>query len=154
MASFSYQSFDDEAFSEDSFSLSTGGITVPSFARAAFSVAAFSEQAFSFDSAPPPVVVTTDTHDGDRKRHKKFKDYHETLREQLRVALEGPNAKELTHELESIATPQLADSRLVALADRLDYSGLREEIIAEILERHRARQDKEEEEIVILMALS
>lgn len=101
-----------------------------------------------------PVVTTIDTHDGARKRNKEFKERHETLREQLRQALEGPQAKELTHELESIATPQLADSRLIALADRIDYSGMREEIIAEILERHRARQDKEEEEIVILMALS
>ena len=121
-----------------------------SFSDTAFSTSAFSDQAFSFTGGPTPVLVI-DTHDDPYKKRREAKS---TLREQIRVALEGPKAKELAHELETVASPQVADSVFVPLVDRIDYEALGRTRVAEILEAMREAQAQEEEEIVILMALS
>ncbi len=92
-----------------------------------------------------PVVVTTDTHDGDRqrKRHHDFKERHELLREQIRVALDGPDTEEIANELEAFAAPQVSDSLYRPLVERIDYARIREEVIAEIMARHRAIREQE-----------
>lgn len=97
-------------------------------------------------------IVIVDTHDGVRKRehYRELIEAREELREQLRLALEGPQATELAQELEALARPQVADSIYVPLVDRIDYDALSAEIINDIKARYK---EKDEEMIMLLLAL-
>lgn len=97
-------------------------------------------------------VVIVDTHDGVRKRkhYRELIEAREELRDQLRLALEGPLAVELAQELETLATPQVADSLYVPLVDRINYDALSAEIVNDIKARYK---EKDDEMIMLLLAL-
>lgn len=66
------------------------------FSSTAFNTAAFSQTAFDFGTAPPPVVITIDTHDGfdGGKEHSKKREakdrLHNQVEEAFRRAFEKP----------------------------------------------------------------
>lgn len=108
-------------------------------------------RAYQGNSGVMPVVVVVDKHDGVRKRkhYQELIEAREQLREQIRVALEGPQAAKLNMELEKIAVPQVADSIFVPLVDRIDYDALSATIIEDLKALYR---ELDEEMIMLLLA--
>lgn len=102
---------------------------------------AFDSTAFEFGGAAP-VVVVIDTHDGERKhrRHKEFKEARERLREQIRIAMDGPQADEILPELEKISAPAKPWKR-EPIEQRVRFEDLLEEVglVAHIREAARQR---------------
>ena len=92
-----------------------------SFSSGAFDTGAFDAGAYDFGGAPPPVIVVIDTHDGERKRRRdeEFKQARERLREQIRIAIDGPDAPELSPQLEAIAVESKAPLELRVDLDEL-----------------------------------
>jgi hypothetical protein len=112
-----------------------------------FDSAIFDGQVFDTCEAPTPTVVI-DTHDGGRQRRhfKGLRKARERLREQIRFALEGPQAVELREALEPVAT----DSG-IPLEARVDVGRLTEAQYQKIITAYEAyREDEEEVEMLLL----
>lgn len=87
-----------------------------SFSNAAFDTNAFSVAAFDFGT---PATRRIDTHDGfdeNRKEHDAKREARVRLREQIRVALEGPQAETARKAL----TPYSVKSESVPFLDTVD----------------------------------
>lgn len=72
-----------------------------------FDAASFDGSVGGFDTDAS--VVVFDTHDGFDERRKKrideYRQYHDKLRQDVRLALEGPKAEEVRKELEPYSAP-------------------------------------------------
>ena len=102
------------------------------------------------------VVAAPDTHDGARKR-KQWRsqiEAKERLHEQIRIAIEGPDAEIIEKALEPYAAPQLADAVFVPLLERIDWNALTG-AIADIEHELRAAmqraEDDDDEDFMLLL---
>lgn len=122
---------------------------------AAFSSTAFDTNAFSTGAFDFGVTVVIDTHDDGRDEYnRKIKEARERLREQIRLAVESPQAQAVVSALESIAIPQRTDSLFVPLAERVDMDKFFAEVaLQQRLDRVaalRAQQIDDEEAMLLL----
>ena len=98
-------------------------------------------------------VVVIDTHDGERKRKrwKEQKDANERRREQIRLAIDGPDAPILVPALEA-----LAEGGDAPLAERVQLGDLLAQVelwkaVREAAEKRARDLEDDDEEVILLL---
>ena len=108
-------------------------------------------------SSPATVVSTVDYHDGGKKRDKRYQEQREAkerLREQIRQAIDGPDAPIIVPALERIA-----DAGSAPLAERVDIGELVAQAelwrsVREAAQAYAARErdiDDDDDEVLMLL---
>ena len=115
---------------------------------------AFSSAAFDFGGAAP--VVSVGGHYGKKRRERDFSEDREArhrLREQIRDAIEGPQAAVVQTAISEYIRPQKQDARLLSLDERIDWDKIYRnlEMVEATMLMHIAWAEDDDDEDLLLL---
>ncbi len=157
MAAYSQTAYSkDGAYSSGAYEFDASA-SQPAFSHEAFGKdTAFSSLAFAFDTGPTPPPTTFGGHFGKKHRERDFTEEVEAkkrLREQVRLAVEGPQAEVAQEALKDYIHPQKSDSRYVPVEHRIDWAKIYKdmEMVELTLLLHLAAAEDEEDDDFMLL---